>query len=56
MIERLNRHKQQNLAFTCTTSGKMTKSTIEIWSKECFDDIVTTEIVLLVDSWGGQKD
>ena len=33
----------------------MTKPAGENWAKECLDDVVTTKIILFVDSWGGQR-
>lgn len=45
-----------NVEVDCTTSGKMTKRTVERWAESCLAPEAAFKILLLQDSWSGQKE
>lgn len=49
-------NQPNNIVVTCTTSGKLTKSSLGFWVKNCLDPIVTEPTLLLQDSWTTQGD
>jgi len=49
-------NQPDNLVVTCTTSGKLTKSSLVFWVKSCLDPIVTEQTLLLQDSRTTQGD
>lgn len=55
-IDELSR-KYKNVCITCSKSGKLSKNLVDLYTSEIIEPYVEDESFLLVlDSWGGQKD
>jgi len=54
--ERVRESQPANIIVTCTTSGKLTKSSLGFWVSSCLDPIVNDKTLLLQDSWTTQGD
>ncbi|CAG7733984.1 unnamed protein product [Allacma fusca] len=46
----------ENVYLTCSKSGKLDKKIVETWVVNCLKPAITSNVLLLCDSWGGQKD
>jgi len=54
--DQISKGQPSNIIVTCTTSGKMMKSTLAYLSEKCPDPLVSEKTLLIQDSWSGQKD
>jgi len=54
--ERVRESQPTNVVVTCTTSGKLTKSSLGFWVSSCLDPIISEQTLLLQDSWTTQGD
>ena len=56
VVEEVRKATSSNVYVTCSKSGKMDKSTLKEWIKNCLDPVIIGPTLLIQDSWGAQRD